>query len=905
MIVDRGIVVCSPPDSEFLFCRNVLTGAAELPSQPRRNARYVAGLHNEHLILVSENSASSINLRTKRVAWETEFPAGLVLAGKGLWQSDSMLLPLSGRTVIRIHLADGSLTGQATVDQELGNLFAYRNQLISVNSTSICVFYTREALAIEVDQRLAANPADPWALNQKSQLLSADGRIGEAMQLLQESFEMDPDSADTRFLMVDTLLAGLESDFEAYAPLASKLDEVVELGPQRFRFLQQLALGKQRAGDYLAAFERLYELMNYQMELADKSQGRSTRIRLSPRHTVDSDAWISAELARGFAAAAPAEQKQMAGMVEQTLESVQGTMVPLRRQRLRYLAWLPPAATGLMNLAGDLVGGAEQTTAEQLLQPLLYSPDADTRSATLALLRRPADADLTMLGPAGRDFAEPTLRRERLTHDASASKAVDVERSVAQPVEWNRGRVEHGVIEEYALFSIGRRLEVTGERYGRPQVAVALSDSLLAIYNQNGENVGHLAFNPATSDLTNSFTKAVIRGGLLIVETISEIAAFDLYSGFNDHRDALLWRHSLVGAAPDEQFFGAGMGSLPNAVLGITIPRRQIRGDLHATVGPLTPAALIIQSGTTVSGLDPLTGRILWSREGYDNDLRFSAEGLEVAIVNPAEGKTEIIDCRDGALIRQQEYRGNWVNWFSHGPMLVDFRKNELSTDVVVRLWNALSGEVFQDISVSFSARAEVCENRYLVIAESSQNKLHYVDLAQLLYRQLDVPVERDLTGISVERFEDRIVILSNNTVENSRRFGRNPMERSVSGYTYALDAPSGDMLWSQPGKLFNMSFPLNQPRNSPFMVAYRFTDAAHPEAQSAAVASVAMVDLRDGQLAFADDAILVKAKAFNMLLKPNEQELEMAIGDRNYKFHFTPEARPPQPVFVFGYELP
>lgn len=41
------------------------------------------------------------------------------------------------------------------------------------------------------------------------------------------------------------------------------------------------------------------------------------------------------------------------------------------------------------------------------------------------------------------------------------------------------------------------------------------------------------------------------------------------------------------------------------------------------------------------------------------------------------------------------------------------------------------------------------------------------------------------------------------------------------------------------------------------------------------------------------------------MRLQPLDQRIELAIGDRNYRFAVTDQERPPQPVAMFGFDKP
>jgi outer membrane protein assembly factor BamB len=892
MIADRGRLIVSPPDSEVMFCRDTLTGDSRLASHPRRNARYVAGMHGDHAILVGESSVSAVGLLDKRVAWEFTYPDERTLAGKGLWQRESMLIPLSGQRIVQLDLRNGALMDQVDVDQPVGNLFAYRNQLLSVTSTAVAAFYTRDSLRRDVDERLAQQPDNTWALNQKSQLLVAEGKIDEGLELLRRSFELDRDNADTQYYLVETMLQALEQDFVRYSTFANELNGVVEYGPQRFRYLQQLALGSIRAGQHLNAFQRLIELMEDRMkQIYSGNPARSSLLKLDNRHSVDSDTWIAAALSQAYEAANAADRQLMDRMVTKAMEQVSGTVVPLRRQRLQYLQWLPAAAENSLQLAAELLGGAEQTTAEQILQPLLTFSDEQYRQRALQALMQPAAADLQYLGQGG-----------RMANQLGLPQTADNAPLASLPeIAWNAGVVEPNINKDFSLFPSGRRIEVAGERYGRPDFAVSLSDSLIAVFNTNGEAVGGLSYTAATSDITNTYTRAVCRGGLLLLETSSEVVAFDVYRGINGEESAQLWRYSLVGAASDEPFVATSL-SQTTGTLGIVLPRRQIPNMPAAQVGPLTPATQIVQSGTSIHGLDLLTGKKVWTREGYSDEIRMASDGLELAIVSPQEASVHVVDCRDGHLVRSMEYRGDWTHWFSQGGNIVDFRQDADSNNATIRIWNALNGETIREFTVPTLARANECEQRYLAIADPIGNRFIYADAKTGVTGEVPIKVERrnDVANIGLARFQDKLVIFGQ-AASRGRQISRTFTEESVNGLMQAVDINNGKPLWERPARFSGMTFPKTQPRNSPFMALYQFDDYEG----GATMASSLLLDLRDGSICFADRRFVVRGPGFNMRLVPLEQRVDISIGDRNYQLLMTTEERPPQPVAQFGFDTP
>ncbi|MCA9134203.1 MAG: PQQ-binding-like beta-propeller repeat protein, partial [Planctomycetales bacterium] len=479
MIAQDGVVLISPPESDSMFCRDILTGQPRLEPQRRNANRYIAGLREGNIITVGERHVTATQLGTGSPLWTCEFPAGLTLAGKGLWQAESLLLPLSDRTVIRVRTADGKITDQAQVAQPLGNLFAYKNQLLSVSASSVSVYYTRDALAEQVQTALAKNPQDTWALNQQSQLAVARGELQPAIEALSKSFELEPDNADTRYLLVETLLEGLSEDFARFEGYAQQYADIVEFGPQRFRFLQQLALGKIRGGQSLAAFERLLDLIPQVGSTFAAAQNRQRGLQLAADYSVDSDTWIATELARAYQGASPAERQEMDRWIEGELAATERTMVPLRREQLRFLRWLPGAHAALQELATGLLGGEEQTTAEHLLQPLLHSPHAEQRAQAMRLLRQPTDTDFVRFAGQMEQVARAIAELERLEayppQNAGQTSAAELA-LLHPPRPWNDGMVHIDASSDGGYF-YGVVVESEAERYGRPPLSIALSGS--------------------------------------------------------------------------------------------------------------------------------------------------------------------------------------------------------------------------------------------------------------------------------------------------------------------------------------------------------------------------------------------------------------------------------------------
>ncbi|MBX3420090.1 MAG: PQQ-binding-like beta-propeller repeat protein [Pirellulaceae bacterium] len=891
LIIENGLVVFTPPESDLVVCYDLLTGE-KLLERKRGNACYAAGVDSNNLIIVGPDRTVAYDIRKREPRWEVAYPDGLTLAGRGIWQDGQLMLPLTGQRVIELDLRQGKISGASTVAQPLGNLFAHRGQLLSIGPSSVVAYYTREALEQQIEQRLAQNPQDVWGLNYRSQLLLSQGDTLAALQQLLDAYAVNPEDDETRYFLADAMLTGLQHDFEQFAAYAEQLDRVLLTAPQRMRYLQLLAQGLSRRGDFPAAFKRLWEIMREQQSAYIAGVlSRSDRIELSWQHWVNLDTWLATELARCYQSCNDQQRQEVQSLIDAEIGRIRGTVLPVRRQLLRNMAQLPMTDNDNLELARALLNRGEQTQAEQLLCWLARSQDADSRRSALELLGLKNQYDQALVRSPSGDFTNS---------------------------DWRTGVVQRDVERvDTAIYSVGRPIEMIARRFGRPPVAIGVSEGALALSDVDGNPLVNLVYRAATSDLTGNFMTAELRGGLLLLETMSELMAFDIYRGFQrSPGQALLWRSSLDTAGPQEAFQPAQMMVSADEPLGIQTRRRKGDGRKYVELGPWLATVKIMQNGQSVIGLDPYTGRQLWSRDGYSDQVRFAGhwESDQLAVVNPANGKTDVLDARDGTLLRQSEFLvgemhqrllddrlGRWNAWFDSGNWLVDYRSDDASSRVWLRVWNPLTETVLLESKLPKSARATHCDRRLLVVLEPPES-LVVVDLESGTVQRHQVPIERDLASVGVMRFADQWVVISSRNALSQRVHLGQP-ELQANGSLYALNADDLQLSWNQPGRLMNFAIPLQQPRNSPFLVAYRF--AAQQEAPMSA--ALVLLDLRSGQLAQVVDGLNVSGRTFGMRLRPEEQQIVVAVGEQNLRFHVTDQPPPPEPVAHFGgvYEKP
>ena len=123
----------------------------------------------------------------------------------------------------------------------------------------------------------------------------------------------------------------------------------------------------------------------------------------------------------------------------------------------------------------------------------------------------------------------------------------------------------------------------------------------------------------------------------------------------------------------------------------------------------------------------------------------------------------------------------------------------------------------------------------------------------------------------------------------------------AINGSIIALDANTGKLLWDRAGYLNRFVFNSSQPRNSPFIGFYRVVGAG-----SARMAHLAVVDLRDGTLAYANNSLPINSQGiesseFTMRVDAAKSKVELSVGTTKVMLRITDTEKPPQPVCFYG----
>jgi len=188
-------------------------------------------------------------------------------SGRGFMSGDRYFLPLDSAEVATIDLAEGKIIHLSKSRKGFvpGNLICYKGRVISQGYEGVDVFYQLDTATVEIQRRLAANPADADALCLQGEILLDAGKRPEAIDYFRRAYATDADP-HSRELLRDALLEGLQQEFAAYRSQTAEIEQLLDDPSQQANYLRLMAAGLRQSGDLAAAFEACQKLIDLETE---------------------------------------------------------------------------------------------------------------------------------------------------------------------------------------------------------------------------------------------------------------------------------------------------------------------------------------------------------------------------------------------------------------------------------------------------------------------------------------------------------------------------------------------------------------------------------------------------------------------------------------------------------------
>ncbi len=917
-----GRVLVTPVEADQLYCLDLITGEPVWEPLARDTMLYTGGVVDGNAIMVGKKDVKAIAINDGHIVWTRELPAG-VPSGRGMLSGHQYYLPTSADRLLKIDVKTGDIVEDIATDLTLGNLVAYKDQVISLNVDWLAAYYQTEPLRQIVADRLAANPSDGWALARQAELLLHDGRHGEALEVFQRAYKLNPEDDSIRASLVRSLLAALRDDFPSNQTYAVELENLIDQRAEQAEFCRWMAVGSKKQGDLPQALQYFIRLAA--METATgfgADADEASMVRVDGQLQVRRDRWLRVQIQQLFAEADGPARQQLDELIRVHYDEMARSQTPTKlRDFVEHFSGRPIGLTARMDLArsflerghllaaeGELIALQQAdepvmaaTATAMLAKMLLEQNKLQEAAACYQQLATDWGAVATLDGPTGKQLADAA-------HENNALRKM-----FDKPVSWLRGKCEvseepKGSFPTYLrLFPI-ELTDITGPFptdytlvHNPNQNCVMLSDAY-------GSVVQNVLLGDTNRFVTTNATagRAAARGHLVVLNVGFEVMAIDTLRGGDQQGDVVLWRtdlsNSLILAA------GRTRQLMSNTITRKWGPPRYIPSEGRlgpiGTAGPVTRQGVVFQKMQELTCADPLTGESIWVRSGIEPGSDVFGDDEYLFVVGPTATEAIVVSTADGTEVGRRPVASRAERWLTSGRCVLACRPD--GNNLRIRWFDAWSQT---DVwTRDFSNDAQCWQPSRDTVAvlqpEGDFVVLNVADGQERVAAKLDP--EPDLDRLYVLASRDLYMVVASSKNSNSassrlRLYGSIGTEQcpEINGHVYAIDRESGKPLWPVPAEIREYNLPLDQAVEAPTLVFFRHTQtqASANSPRTSFQAAVLCIDKRDGRELLANDG-LAMIRSYGVEASPENQSVSIKTNSKNFLLKFTDQpVEPATPV--------
>ena len=923
----EGMVVATPPDSNSLICLDLLTGERKWKKTVKRGSDLFVGcIHDGVILTVGNRQVRGINIETGDEVWRLPFDQQRTgkprsPTGRGFRTDDSYMLPISGR-VLQISIKTGKLKQALETEENLGNLIAYKDQIISLGLDSLTAFYQIEKLSNVVSIKLAANPNDHWALAQKGKLLLRDGKLLEGRQVIRQALDNFPSNAvgkiEVEQSLIEAYMLSLERDFEGSKDLVSELEGTVRRTSDLNRLHLIMGDGYLKTGDYAKA---LKSYLNLVFVRGPASAIPDKMIHLSQSHSLRQDRSIAVGIRSALQNAPAPERKLMESLIQEkvNLVAAQGSVAELLRC-VRFLPKHPAADPIRLQAAQRLVRIGKRLDAEFLLHPIFDSPDERT-AAMARILMGELLRDGGFDGDSDRCFREVLDRWASLRlHDGQTAKETidrlfDERFNGATPSDlptWPYGETNNRTVNTRQRGQFYRspsyqdfvRHDVFGGFATNLDLHIDRSD-IVATDVFGNEKMRIRSRIPSFRNQLNRFT-CTRMGSLAIVNYGDSIHAIDMV-GSPTKVKPILW--------PSDQ------PTLPiNSTPGSPIrpPRKTRWGQSFlpinkrkiSKVGAASADGIIYLENKTLKCVDPLTGKSIWNRFDLEKDSEVWGDGSLVFVSAPRASEARVFDFLDGRELGKRSIPSAERNWKQIDRYILTVTDTQFEGKPVwkLRLFDPWEQKDVWQLPVALQTKGYVDKNNLVLLVEPN-GKTKIVDVhsgVPVLEKQIELPTDRKMTKVYLLTSKQQFDIAVAFPPKSKDVHALDTSSSIDDGLLFAFNRATGTSMWQNPIEFNDFGIILNQPSELPVILFARksFTAQSRTNPRKVSRLELVAVDRRDGRqlVELLPETGGVMRYGLSMYGDPTKRTVTLQLPtNRVIQIGFSDQPQPPEPPARIG----
>ncbi len=915
--IAEGHAIFTPVESSEIYCVALTDGQLKW-QKPREDGLYVACVHEGKVVVVGSRTVKALRLTDGESGWSEAslaLPSNATPSGRGFYNRDRYFLPLSSAEVAAIDLTDGRIVARSRsrTGTVPGNLICYHGAVISQGVDQVESYYQLDELRDEVARTLADHPDDAQALARQGELLLDEGRFDDAVKELQRSYQLAADER-TRELLVDAMLESLRLDFAGHRGLAPEIERLAEQPAQRATLSRLMALGLQKSGQLVPAFEAY-------LKMVDLSAEPGSPERVDSGLSVRRDRWVRARLAGLQPSTSADERRQIDATLQKLLDGCLESNDGGRLKNFVLYFGFHPAADAARERLAALALGADPPLwleAEHWLRQLERSADAvRVRAASAGLARlfvkagRPADAagyysqltgpwadEVCLDGKTGREIAAELDKDSQLARLASGADT------------WPKGKV---VVDKGSSHALPHMRSAPIEMRGSPgrffqrstvEIDTNVQQQTLVGRDGLGREQWRLAVKDPNEANNFGFAANYLRvdGHLILMSLGFQLVAIDTL-GTPSTRARRLWHQELNEPLPGlPRNIGINFRPMPMPWGGAQrLQAFDVNGRPMGNTSPISSEFVAFQKMRNLIAADPLTyvpeaKNELWIRQDIPSGSElFGDEELLFVVPSVPPNATEAMVYRalDGEALGRREVPPGDQRMLTLGRAVLAWEAggDGQGTLRLVDIWK--QAEIW---SRKFDARSRfwpVADEALAVMEPNGHlTVLSLPDGNPTIDAELDK--EPALADIYLLRSPQVDVVITNRSTAPRGNMnimampGQAGMGVLVNGAAYGFDRRTGERLFKQP--LNQKGLLLGQAAELPVIVFA--ATMQRPRGQQPAKGELACLDKRTGRMVFQQD--MEPANLVDVACDPENHEVILKTQSSSYRLKFTDE--PPDP---------
>lgn len=922
--IHNGIAFFAPPDGDGLYAISVANGTKLWDSNERPiqdegkpseepyvnrfdQVRYIAGVWDGIAIVACQSQLVAIDTKKFTEIWTLDLPQNSQLAGRGVRKGGMYFLPTTEQEILQVDLKQGSIVEKVRVEQPLGNIVVVGDRLVSASPFQLDCYAIREAFQSELKEELQRSSVSRQGLTRQAELAFSKDNFEQALQFLEKAKSLEPSNAEVLILLNKVGIAALTTDFDKYVDRVT-LSQDLAFDRERMPYLKLVSQGLQQKGRYADALVKLLEMSDLRIAQRQDQTASNDLFSQSSDSSVQQDRWIATQIQRAFNNLTAAQQQEWTKALAPRLDELQRAPINVRRLKLEHLTGIPETQAIRISTALELIQQRDLLAAEKLLTAEIANtqnantPEQGTVVNPLRSLTNELLAEIYVRAQRYR-IALPLLdgNTDRLKSMIEESSEFSQQMTQTDPPsledkvvvksaeEWPRGPIQVTAARRVANQGVQpNMLETMTRCRWNHRIGNALQDWTVSygpgnwlFESPDGKGQFKIYVDPGTQE--KGFQPTIHSlDSIAIVEMNKQIFAVNTLQAANSEQDGLLWREAFESSTPENERGRGRVSFVERNSWGLPIQRKAMQ------IVSLSRSGIVVAFEDSLTCLDLLSGAKLWTIRGV-KDYSFASHQESIYLFQPQSQSIAQVDIRDGAKLNEIKVEVQAGKSIASLGKYILF-SNSMGKQNSLRLLNATDGKVvFEKLFASDTRLAFDGESSLIALSGARESadgsgELTFWNLLNEIESSSRVQVEGAFGWINVQRFGDTLLILPFAISQSLDSIAVWPdpsdsLFAPVAGRMIAISAKDGSALWKQNNFAKMFFLPLAQDRSSPLAFFVRRLTLSKIADVNPDLFSVAIVDVRDGQVLYAkDDLPAIRNLGFSQQVDPTKNEISITF---------------------------